>query len=117
MTNQVIMRIFGSLQGLERCLRQVKQLLPENQEAIRDIAYLIPQQEQALKKMRRLANTLQLQIAKKDWKNAVRTMQIFYGLNHMIRSDLLGAFAKLSGAEKVPLAADTAVVPKVSTYH
>jgi len=117
MNNQIIMRIFGSLQGLERCLKQVKQLLPSEQDSVQDIVRLIPQQEEALLKMRRLANKLQLEIAKKNWPAAVRTMQIIYGLNHMIRADLHAAFAKLTNAEGLPVETKSKEVGKENILH
>ena len=117
MNNQVIMRIFGSLQGLERCLKQVKQLLPADRESVKEITHLIPQQEAALIKMRRLANLLQLEVAKKDWASAVRTMQLIYGLNHMIRSDLQAAFATLSQGQGLPLGNKVKDAVKESTCH
>ena len=83
-----------------------------NQRSVQDIVDLIPQQEEALIKMRRLANKLQLEIARKNWLAAVRTMQIIYGLNHMIRADLHSAFAQLSQAQGLHVEVKSAEISK-----
>jgi len=60
--------------------------------------------------MRRTANKLQLEIAKDDWNSAVRSLQIFYGLNSMVRPHVMDIYSKLS---RIPNPYEAALTPHV----
>ena len=116
MNPELITHVFASLQSLEKCLSTVKKLLPGQEEDYSDIARILPEQERVLQQMRRIANKLQLEVARGDWAGGVRSLKIFYGLNHMIRFDLLHAFSTLSRKE-APETKINAVVSKEVVYH
>jgi hypothetical protein len=116
MNAQLIGHVFATLQSLERCMANVKKMLPAQEGNYPEIVKIVPEQERVLQQMRRVANLLQLETARNDWPTAVRSLKIFYGLNHMIRNDLMTAFTKLSQQQTVRTA-QYAPVGKHVMYH
>ena len=99
MTAELVTHVFASLQSLEKKLEQTKKLLPEQNEQYRETAEQLPKQEEILGQMRKVANLLQLQTAKGQWEPAVRSLKIFYGLNHMVRTDVMKAYGVARGTQ------------------
>lgn len=111
MDKRIITHVFAAVQSLEKCLSKTKELLPEAgpeaAEERRALELLVPQQEEALLKMRRTANRLQMEMARSDWNSATRSLRIFYGLNHLIRRDVLKSHSKLAGTPSRYLVTET----------
>lgn len=107
MDKRIITHVFAAVQSLEKCLSKVKTLAPEAGAERTELEQLIPQQEEVLDKMRRTANRLQLEMARKDWNASVRSLRIFYGLNHLVRRDLLKTHSKLAGTPSQYLVTET----------
>ena len=104
MNSEIIGRIFSALQSLEKCMLTVKEAVGNDKEYA-ELAHLVPQQTKVLVQMRRTANKLQLQFARSEWDEVVRSMKIFYGLNHMVRMDILTMFGIVSSKKNAHLAA------------
>ncbi len=96
MKTEIAIHVFASLQGLEKTFETVKSQALERKSEHAEVISMLPKQEEILIDMRRAANLLQLNIAKKDWFAAVRSLQIFYGLNQLVRPDILKAFGNIT---------------------
>ncbi len=83
MTSKVIPHIFGSLLALERGVA----LLHSRKVQLDELGEIIPE-------MRKAANLIQLQFARKDTLAAQRSLQIFYGLLSMVRPLVIDALKK-----------------------
>lgn len=105
MNKELIPHVFSSLHSLERYLENIRRLVAGNDgldpKFANHIEVSLPEQERVLKQMRRVANKLQLEIAKEEWDAVIRSLRIFYGLNHMVRPDLINMFVKLSKGEQL----------------
>ena len=86
--SKTVISVFASLQILEKSLDRVRARLPRNPADRCEAANLFPQMERIVIEMRRTANKLQIQLAKKQWLDANRSLQIFYGLHKMVKSDI-----------------------------
>lgn len=116
MNAQLIGHVFATLQSLERCMANVKKMIPGQESNYPEIIKVVPEQERVLQQMRRVANLLQLETARSDWPSAVRSLKIFYGLNHMVRNDLTAAFTKLS-QQQTTHSVQYPLVGKQVMYH
>ena len=96
MNAQLIGQVFASLQYLEKCLGSIKKLSCGQEERCSSILQALPAQERVLAQMRRAANLLQLETARNDLHGAIRSLKIFYGLNHMVRDDITSALGKIT---------------------
>ncbi len=109
MDNELIKRVFAIVQALEKCHRSSRRMAESNPsrsgmnhssksgtELNRKIDEALNQQEEMLIRMRRQANKLQIFFARKDWLETVHTLQIFYGLNHMVRPEIMATYATLA---------------------
>lgn len=98
MDSKVISHVFGAVHSVERTLQRVETLLEEqpsqstlSKEQQHVFQTLLPQQKDIIKRMRRIANLLQLEAAKENWSATVRSLRVFYGLHQMVRKDLIQA--------------------------
>mgnify|MGYP003382194329 CR=1 FL=1 len=96
MNKELIPHVFASLQNLERYLENIKRFSDSNVAQPTSLQRSIDDQERVLKQMRRVANKLQIEVAREQWDAVVRTLRIFYGLNHMVRPDVMATFVQLS---------------------
>ena len=96
MNDKAVIYLFAAVQGMERCVARCEKMLGEQTYQPSSVATSIAEQRRILREMRRSANKLQLEIAKKDWNGAVRSIQIFYGLNNMVRPEILATFSALA---------------------
>jgi hypothetical protein len=96
MNTDIAIHVFASLQGLEKTFGTIKQELQNKKDLSEELLASLPKQEEILVDMRRAANLLQLHLAKKDWVAAIRSLQIYYGLNHLVRPDIIKAFGTLA---------------------
>jgi hypothetical protein len=117
MNRILITQVYASLLSLEKRLYDVKQMLSDKEAKHKDIEEMLPQYETAVSKMRRTANLLQLHIAKRDWKNIVRSMETFYGLSYMIRGDIMAAYGRLSRNEPPAKGQTFSLSLKEARYH
>ena len=97
MDTKVISHVFGAVNSAERTLSKIEGLLPS--EGLDEIRKNLPQQKDIVRRMRRVANLLQLESAKEDWDATTRSLRIFYGLHHMVRKDLISAHRQLRNDE------------------
>ncbi len=116
MTSEFLYHIFSSLQSLEKKFATVKELLPGPSESPDVFHHHLPQQKKILRQMRRTANKLQLEAAHSDWVSLTRSLKIFYGLNQLIREDIILACSNLSKARH-PKGIKTATRDKAVVYH
>lgn len=115
MNEQIIPHVFGSLHTLERYLERVTTLIDTHAE-MKAIAKMLPEFERVVEHMRRTANKLQLHVASKNISDVVRDLRIFYGLNHLLRPELLRALAQLSKQDG-PLAKEAENFAPVIAAH
>ncbi|MCB0359085.1 MAG: hypothetical protein KDD44_05605 [Bdellovibrionales bacterium] len=96
MNDKAIIYLFAALQGLERCVSRCEEMLGSQQHQPEFVGRAIEEQKRILLTMRRTANRLQLELVKEDWNEVVRLTQTFYGLNTMVRPEILSTFQALS---------------------
>lgn len=97
MDKSIIPHVFASLLSLERTVGNVERLAKaDSTENAKSALALIPAQRKVLESMRRAANSLQLQLAAGDTLGTIRSLKIFYGLNHMVRPELSSAMVLLA---------------------
>ena len=95
MDSNIILHVFSCLQRLEKRFAFIKSVAPYSAH-FEKYSSLIPQQTEILAHMRRTANLLQLEFAKKQWELVSHSLKIFYGLHQMIRPELQDAFNAVS---------------------
>lgn len=117
MSHEIITHVFASLQSLEKNMSAIKQLASEQKHPDKEITTMVPQQEEVLATMRRTANHLQLHVAKKDSRNIVRSLQIFYGLHQMVRPDILKTFGKLTRERTLNAVTEQTALGKETMFH
>ena len=99
MSKDMIVHIFASVQGLEKCVLHSRKMLAEQKHQPLIVHSSITEQERVLKQMRRAANRLQLELVSEDWVSAVRSLNIFYGLCTMARPEILSTFSSLANRQ------------------
>lgn len=99
MDTSIVIHVFAAIQALEKCLENSRRMLKEQRQQPLSVHTSLLQQTRMLRSMRQAANTLQLDVARRDWVSAVRTLQIYYGLNKMVRSEIMGTFSALANRE------------------
>ena len=84
---QLVTRVFGSILSLERAIHSYATSF----EARRTSTTLgrVALYDQVIKKMQASASRLQFAVAKRDWVEAVRNLQIIYGLNHIVKPEIV----------------------------
>lgn len=111
MKRNLVVAVFASLQGLEKCVEGSKRMFLELDCKPYHIAEALEEQGRVLKQMRHTAIRLQLQLAKNDWTSSVRSLQIFYGLRQMVRPEIMASFRGLANEElAMPSIESTATV-------
>ena len=95
MKRKLIIHIFAVVQNLEKRLEETKAAIKDTKGMPMQMHFDLVQQEDVVKHMRRTANRLQLELAREDWIAIIRTLQIFYGLNHMVRPEVMGTYSSI----------------------
>jgi hypothetical protein len=90
--------------------------LVDSKQELETISSMLPEFERVVEHMRRTANKLQLHVAAKNISDIVRDLRIFYGLNHLVRPELLRALAQLSKQDG-PLAKEAEVFAPTIPAH
>jgi di/tripeptidase len=101
MHTDLLHRVFSTVQSLEQQIESVKNQYSLNSQANSKAISQLTEFERVVKSMRRVANKLQLEVAKKDSIAIVRSLKIFYGLNFMVRPEVLKT--SMSLVSKQPL--------------
>jgi len=101
MKQTILVNIFSTLQSLEKVASQNRQMAQGYTSKMPSTSSSLDQQEQVLRKMRRTANRLQFEFVTNNWDAAVRLLNVFYGLNHMVRPEIMTSFASLVNKQKV----------------
>ncbi|MFN8389100.1 MAG: hypothetical protein U0136_02275 [Bdellovibrionota bacterium] len=96
MNKELIPHVFASVQSLERYVQNIRSLIGDSSSEHESIRAACPDFERVVKQMRRVANKLQFEVAADDNAAIVRSLQIFYGLNHMVRPEVITAFLTLT---------------------
>lgn len=94
MSQELLSHVFGSLQGLEKTISDIKDASTSKPQ-LEAVPADLREQERVVRHMRRVANRLQFEFACGDWKNIVRSLNIFYGLNSMVRPSVMAVYAAL----------------------
>ena len=110
MENKALLpRLFSSLSSLERSFEFLMDKLAEK-DLIDQTRPYTTELSKVLTKMRRTANLLQLTVAKNDIHGSFRLLNVFYGLNYMVRPELLQSLDRLSSGESpIPLPDEVAL--------
>ena len=93
MSQPVLAHLFGALLTLERGVEELQKLLPEG-ETPEPFHGELEQVVRVVGQMRITANNLQLQIAQQDWSGTARSLEMFYGLNSMVKPELIALFQR-----------------------
>ena len=99
MKKETLVHMFATVQSLEKCVEQNRKMLCENRTQPEFAYEAVEQQAEILKKMRRVANQLQVLLVKQDIKQISRFTQIFYSLNSMVRPEIMSMFSSLANNE------------------
>jgi|GEM_PF-6694938 len=99
MDSQIIVHVFAAIQALEKCHDNSRRMLGEQKTQPLSVHTALLQQSRILRAMRQSANNLQLELARKDWIKATRSLKIYYGLNNMIRPEIMATFSALANGE------------------
>lgn len=99
MSRELLAHVFSSLNGLEKTISDVKGMCNVSERTRREYAHDIEQQERVVQHMRRSANKLQLIFAHRDSIGAIRELQIYYGLNAMVRPSVMRIYAELANTK------------------
>ena len=94
MSQPVLAHLFGALLTLERGIEEIGKLIAER-EVDPSFQAELAQISRIITQMRVTANTLQLQIAQHDWEGTTRSLEMFYGLNSMVKPELISLFQRL----------------------
>ena len=101
MNTEKVTHVFGALNTLEKTVKVSEKMIKDNHIKSNGIDSAIFQQKKFLSEMRRAANKLQLEICKKDFAGAARSYQTFYGLNSIVRPEILTTYRIVANQEKV----------------
>lgn len=99
---ELVHTVFSSLQALERCLLECRQMLQNgsrfqvNRQQKELYLDLLLDQQRIIHSMRRTANKLQFELASNNWEAAVRHINLFYGMNHLVRPEIQGIYLALT---------------------
>lgn len=96
MDKQLIIRVFAIVQALEKCVEASRRMAASSPLKRANTIAALEQQSEVLRNMRRQANRLQLDLAGENWIQAIRSLQIFYGLNQMVRPEIMNTYASLA---------------------
>ncbi len=99
MYKDILAKLYASLQSLEKCLHNSKQMLSVQKQQPSLLWQTIDQQESVLQHMRRVLTILQFEFAKENWTGIARQIQLFTGLQDMVRPDIMFTFAALANNE------------------
>ena len=103
MNTQIVTHVFAAIQTLERSAQTSRSMLTKEHTQYEEISQKLEEQEGIILKMRREANKLQLQVAKESWQEVTRSLNIVYGLNQMVRPEVLATLQTLAyGVPKEP---------------
>ena len=95
MSSNFISHVFSSLLFMEKYLEHSKKIIdPYSAQA-----GVLAEQQDILKQMRLIANKLQLEHAREDWLAIVRSLRVFYGLNYMVRPEIISTFVALANKQ------------------
>lgn len=108
MSQPVLAHLFGALLTLERGIEELNKLLPER-EVDQAFHGELEQVGRVIAQMRVTANNLQLQIAQHDWEGTTRSLEMFYGLNSMVKPELISLFQRLRSDASAARTLDEAV--------
>ena len=99
MKQDILTRLYSTVLSLEKCLTMSQEMLDEQRGQPKSVAEVLKQQEKVLVHMRRAANKVQFGLARGDWKEVTRQVQIFDGLWQMISPELMAIFSALSNRQ------------------
>lgn len=99
MKKEMVVHMFATVQSLEKCVAQNRRMLAESNTQPGHARAAVEQQQRVLTQMRRVANRLQLLLVKKDWVEIVRLTSVFYGLNSLVRPEIMSMFSALANDE------------------
>ena len=91
MNKEIIPHVFATVMNLERYFGTIIAMIRDGSPEQKKLSSELPQIERIIKNMRQAANKLQFELAGNNEKAALRSLQIFYGLNHMVRPEILAA--------------------------
>ena len=109
MNKHLIVHVFAVVQSLEKCISLSKEVIDGNKSLPAQIAKNIAEQERIVRKMRRTANRLQFEFANENWIESTRLLQVFYGLNHMVRPEVRTTYQSLALGKNVLSTTEQAV--------
>ncbi len=99
MKNALLKHVFGALQGLEKYNDKISHLAEAHPERTLALSSAPEDQAQMVLYMRKTANKLQMAFARDDWNEGVRLLKIFYGINALVRPEVLSSFVIMSQSD------------------
>lgn len=96
MEKEIIYYVYSSLAHLEKYLDKLRDIYQEKPELIANLSVPLTTLESSVTKMRRIANKLQLEFAAKDYEKINRTLSLYYGINNMVRPEILKSILSFS---------------------
>jgi hypothetical protein len=99
MNEAVINHLFAVVQSLEKCLGNSDKMLVEQTFQPREVETSLAQQHALLAEMRKTAKQIQVDYSVQNWAAITRSLKIFYGLNTMVRPEIVSTFSQLARKE------------------
>lgn len=96
MEKEIIYYVYSSLTHLEKYLDKLKDLSLEKPEQVSKLNVSLKTLESSVLKMRRIANKLQLEFAANDYAKINRSLSLYYGMNNMVRPEILKSILSFS---------------------
>ncbi|MCC6932607.1 MAG: hypothetical protein IT292_05065 [Deltaproteobacteria bacterium] len=110
MNNELLYRVLGTVESLERSLENSRQFIANSKSSSPQISNDILEHERILGHMRQVVNDLQLQVAQKKDEEVIRSLQIFYSLHHMVKPEIQSTVQRLCTTSDWAAEVDTTVV-------
>ncbi len=108
---KIITFLFSALHSLERCHRHSSVLLEAQPYQPETVKSSLEEQARVLRSMKEAAELIHLATQAGSHIEAARQFQIFYGLNAMVRPDIISTFSSLAkGRVHFDLSDNNAVV-------
>ena len=110
--NELISRVFSIVQSLEKCLEGSRRMVGDYASCVCPINTSLEEQSRVLSRMKKEASRIQYEYESRDWIETARSLAIFYGLNHMVRPEVMTTYVTLANGRPT-----TSLIEEVPVWH
>jgi hypothetical protein len=94
---EILYKMFGALQSLERSLQISKKTISINNSLPERIIKNVAEQERIIRHMQQISSTVQTEFSNKDGVELNRLVRIFYSLHYMVSPEISSTLEELNG--------------------